>query len=133
MRYLLDSDWIINLLAGKADAEETIQRIDPDDIGISLVTVAEIYESAYHFANPEAHIETSRAFLNNFQLINLNLPISETFAEIRAHLRRRGEIISDMDIFLAATALHYDLVILTNNRKHFERIPDLKIYQWHSS
>jgi hypothetical protein len=36
MRYLLDSDWIINLLAGKADAEEKIQRIDPDDIGISL-------------------------------------------------------------------------------------------------
>lgn len=50
MRYLLDTDWIINLLAGKEDAEEKIQRLDPEDIGISLVTVAEIYESAYHFA-----------------------------------------------------------------------------------
>ena len=40
MRYLLDTDWIINLLAGKAGAEEKIQRFDPDEIGISLVTVA---------------------------------------------------------------------------------------------
>ncbi len=129
MHYLLDSDWIINLLAGKADAEEKIQRIDPDDISISLVTVAEIYESAFHFANPEAHVEIFRSFLHNFHLVNLNLPIVETFAEVRAHLRRRGEIIADMDIFLAATALHYDLVVLTYNTKHFARIPNLKLYQ----
>jgi tRNA(fMet)-specific endonuclease VapC len=129
MRYLLDSDWIINLLAGKKDAQDKIQRIDPDEIGISLITVAEIYESAYHFANPDAHIEKFRAFLKNFHLPDLNLPIMETFAEVRAHLRRRGQIIPDFDILLAATALQYDLVILTNNRKHFERIPDLKIYE----
>jgi tRNA(fMet)-specific endonuclease VapC len=129
MRYLLDTDWIINLLAGKEDAEEKIQRIDPDDIAISLVTVAEIYESAFNFANPDAHIETFRSFFKNFQLLNLNLPIMETFAEVRAHLRRRGQMISDIDIFLAATALHYDLVVLTFNKKHFARIPDLRVYQ----
>ena len=129
MHYLLDSDWIINLLAGKKVAQDKIQRLDPDDIDISFISVAEIYESAYHFANPDAHIEKFRALLKNFHLVDLNLPIMETFAEVRAHLRRRGQIIPDFDILLAATALHYDLVMLTNNRKHFERIPDLKIYQ----
>jgi tRNA(fMet)-specific endonuclease VapC len=128
MRYLLDSDWTINLLAGKKGAQDKIQRINPDDIGISLITVAEIYESAYHFANPDAHIEKFRAFLKNFQLVDLNLPLMETFAEVRAGLRRSGQIISDIDIFLAATALHYNLTVLTFNKKHFERIPDLKIY-----
>jgi tRNA(fMet)-specific endonuclease VapC len=129
MRYLLDTDWIINLLAGKEDAEEKIQRLDPEDIGISLVTVAEIYESAYNFANPEAHIQIFRSFLKNFHLANLSLPIIEKFAEVRAHLRRKGQMISDIDIFLAATALHHDLVVLTYNKKHFERIPDLRVYQ----
>jgi tRNA(fMet)-specific endonuclease VapC len=129
MRYLLDTDWIINLLAGKEDAEEKIQRLDPEDIGISLVTVAEIYESAYNFANPEAHIQIFRSFLKNFHLVNLSLPIIEKFAEVRAHLRRKGQMISDIDIFLAATALHHDLVVLTYNKKHFERIPDLRVYQ----
>jgi tRNA(fMet)-specific endonuclease VapC len=127
MRYILDTDWIINLLAGKKDAEERIQQFDPEEIVVSLVAIAEIYESAYNFANPEAHIQTFRSFLSNFQLLNLNLPIIEKFAEVRAHLRRKGQIISDFDILLGATALHYDLIVLTYNKKHFERIPDIKI------
>ena len=90
MRYILDTDWIINLLAGKKDAEERIQSLNPEEIVVSLITVAEIYESAYNFANPEAHIQTFRSFLKNFQLLNLNLPIIEKFAEVRAHLRRKG-------------------------------------------
>jgi hypothetical protein len=31
MRYILDTDWIINLLAGKKDAEEKIQHLDPEE------------------------------------------------------------------------------------------------------
>jgi tRNA(fMet)-specific endonuclease VapC len=78
-------------------------------------------------------MEKFRAFLKNFHLVELNLPIMETFAAVRAHLRRRGQIIPDFDMLLAATALHYNLVILTNNRKHFERIPELKLFEWKSS
>jgi predicted nucleic acid-binding protein len=70
MQYLLDSDWIINLLAGKADAQKKIERIDPNEIGISIVTVAEIYESAYHFANLNAHIEQFDSFLKSFGVID---------------------------------------------------------------
>src|SRR2546421_2468531 len=128
MNYLLDTDWIINLLAGNKDAEEKIQHLDPGDIVISLVTIAEIYEGAFQYANPEAHLRTFRAFFQHFHLLNLNLPIVEKFAEIRSYLRRRGELISDFDILLGATALHHDLTVLTYNKRHFERIPDLKLH-----
>ena len=127
MRYLLDTDWIINLLAGEKTATERIQQLNPEDIVISLVSVAEMYESAFNYANPQAHVQRFREFLSHFQLLNLNLPIIEKFAEVRAYLRRRGEIISDFDIVLAATALHFDLIVLTFNKKHFARIPELKI------
>ena len=52
----------------------------------------------------------------------------EKFAEIRALLRRKGELISDFDMLLGATALHHDLTVLTYNTRHFKRIPDLKLY-----
>jgi predicted nucleic acid-binding protein len=84
MRYILDTDWIINLLAGRQDAKVRIEQLDPEEIGISLVTVAEIYESAFNYTNPEVHLQTFRSFLSNFQLLNLNLPIIEKFAEVRA-------------------------------------------------
>ncbi len=53
----------------------------------------------------------------------------ERFAEIRSLLRRQGEIISDFDILLGATALHYNLTVLTFNVRHLQRIPDLSLYQ----
>ena len=129
MRYLLDTDWIVNLLAGEKTAADRIQQLNPEEIVISLVTVAEIYESAFNYANPEAHMQRFRSFLSHFQLLSLNLPLIEKFAEVRAYLRRRGTMISDFDIVLTEAALHYDLIVLTYNKKHFARIPDLKIYQ----
>ncbi|HYT42532.1 MAG TPA: type II toxin-antitoxin system VapC family toxin, partial [Methylomirabilota bacterium] len=62
---------------------------------------------------PEAHIQTFRSFFRHFHLLNFNLPLVEKFAEIRSLLRRRGELISDFDMLIAATALHYDLTFLT--------------------
>jgi tRNA(fMet)-specific endonuclease VapC len=53
----------------------------------------------------------------------------ERFAETRAYLRRRGQRIADFDLLIAATALHHDLTLLTFNLRHFERVPDLKLYQ----
>ncbi len=89
MKYLLDADWIIHLLAGRKDVAARIHHLEPADIAISLVTIAEVYEEAFTYANPEAHLHTFRQFVSNFQLLNLNLPIMEQFAEIRAYLRRR--------------------------------------------
>jgi predicted nucleic acid-binding protein len=60
---------------------------------------------------------------------NLNVPIMEWFAEVRAFLRRRGQLIPDLDILIAATALHYGLTLLTFNRRDFARIPASSFYQ----
>lgn len=53
----------------------------------------------------------------------------QRFAAIRAELRRTGRMISDLDIIIAATALQYDLTLLTFNRRHFERVTGLRLYQ----
>lgn len=96
---------------------------------MSWVTGAEIYEGAFGMADPQAHLERFREFLQPFALLDINDDIAERFAQIRFDLRRRGQIISDFDIVLAATALHHHLTVLTFNRRHFERIPEVRIYQ----
>jgi tRNA(fMet)-specific endonuclease VapC len=53
----------------------------------------------------------------------------ERFADIRSYLRRRGELIPDFDVLLAATAIHHNLTILTYNTRHLQRIPDVQLYQ----
>jgi predicted nucleic acid-binding protein len=60
-------------------------------------------------------------------MVPLTDPVMETFARIRADLRRGGRLISDLDLLIAATAIHHDLTLITRNVRHFERIPALSI------
>ncbi len=128
MRYLLDADWIIQVLAGHNEAVVAHKRINPEEIAVSYITIGEIYDVAFTYANPQAHLQAFRQFLSPFPILDLNEPIMERFADIRSLLRRRGEIISDFDILIGATAWYYGLTVLTYNTRHFKRIPDLKLF-----
>jgi predicted nucleic acid-binding protein len=54
----------------------------------------------------------------------------DIFGEIKSNLERKGNIIEDMDILIAATALLHNLFLVTNNVKHFEKIKDLIMENW---
>jgi tRNA(fMet)-specific endonuclease VapC len=129
MAYLLDSDWLIHALAGKRRAVSPLERLSSQYIGISVITLAEVYQQAFESTNPDAYLTSFRNFITPFRIIPVTEPIAERFAEIRALLTRRGELISDFDMLIAATALHYNLTVLTFNYRHFSRIPDLTLYQ----
>ena len=128
MPYILDADWTINALAKRRRAHTILRRLAAAGIAISWLTVGELYEGAFDSANPQAHLTALREFLHPFRMVGVNGPIMEHFAEIRAGLRRRGEIIPDFDIMIGATALHHDLTVLTFNVRHLSRIPDLRLY-----
>jgi tRNA(fMet)-specific endonuclease VapC len=61
-------------------------------------------------------------------VLGLSDPIMERFARLRAEFRRQGTRIPDFDLVVAATALHHDLTVLTNDA-HFGRVPGIKLYQ----
>lgn len=128
MPYLLDTDWIIQALAGQAQSVQTLHLLAPQGMAISWITIGEIYEGAFGSPDPPAHLAAFRQFLRPFPILDLNDPIMERFAEIRSLMRRRGNLIPDFDIILGATALHHRLTVLTYNVRHFCRIPGLRIY-----
>ncbi|MBI3997593.1 MAG: type II toxin-antitoxin system VapC family toxin [Armatimonadetes bacterium] len=127
MPYLLDADWAVHALAGRQDTISTLDRLAPEGLFISWVTVGEVYEGAFG-PRPRVALDQIRQFLHSFRTLNLNDPIMERFAAIRSDLRARGQGIPDLDVLAAATALHYDLTLLTSDR-HFQRVPGLKIYR----
>jgi tRNA(fMet)-specific endonuclease VapC len=62
------------------------------------------------------------------------LPLTDSIvvqaAGIYADLHRRGELIGDADILIAATAIAHGLVVISNNEAHFRRIKNLEIQNW---
>lgn len=127
--YLLDTDWIIQTLGGRQPAVQALNRLASSPIYVSYVSVGEIYEQAFRTVDPQAHLIGFRQFLGRYQMLTLTDLIMERFGEVRAFLRRRGELIGDCDILIAATALADDLTLLTSNRRHFQRIPDLRLFE----
>jgi predicted nucleic acid-binding protein len=127
--YLLDADWIIQALGNRQPAVRTLERLAGSPTYVSYVTIGEVYERAFASATPQAHLLSFRQFLSAYRVLTLTDPIMECFAEVRAHLRRRGELIPDFDLLIGATALVYDLTVLAFNVRHLEHIPELKIYQ----
>jgi tRNA(fMet)-specific endonuclease VapC len=128
MRYTLDADWVINALAKKRRADSVLKELGSQVIGISIITLGELYEGPLGTAHPESNLAALREFLGLFSVIQVTEPIMERFARIRYHLRRQGNLIPDLDLLIAATALELDLTVLTFDVGHFERIPDLKLY-----
>ena len=130
MNYLIDTDQVIEHLKGKRAIVEQINRYAPDGLAISLITYGEIYEGILFGRNPKQH---SQGFVNFLKIpVRILLPnqvIMRRFAQLRGQLRQTGQIIGDFDILIAATALHYDLTLMTHNRKHFSRIPMLKLFE----
>ncbi len=127
MPFLLDADWAIDALKGRRGAASTLRRLAPEGILVSLITIGELYEGTLLLPDPDSQISEIRSFLAAFPALGLSESIAEQFARIRSRMRQRGEIIPDLDILLGATALEYDLIVLTRNLRHLQRIPGLRI------
>lgn len=129
MAFLLDTDWAIHALNGQEMAGRTLRHLRNARIEVSIVTIAELYEGAFRSPNPQAQLMNIRHFLSAYRRRPIDDSVAETFAEVRSTLRRRGALIPDPDLVIAATALVHDLTVLTSNTRHFQRVPDLKLYQ----
>ncbi len=126
--YLIDTDWVIDYLKGVERAGQLLDPLVGDGISISLITYGEIFEGIYYGRNSERHEQAFRAFLQGASILPLSENSMERFARIRGDLRAKGQLIGDVDLLIAATALEHDITLLTQNLRHFSRIPDLKLY-----
>lgn len=128
MTYLIDTDWVIGYLRGRQDAHTLLHSLSPAGIAISVMTYGEILEGIYFGNNPRQHARGFQQFLHGVNVLPLNRRIMQRFARIRGDLRQRGMLIGDPDILIAATALHHSLTLVTQNRRHFQRIPGIFLH-----
>ena len=126
-KYLLDTCTCIALIKGQSNVVEHIRQVGVDDCKISDITLAELYFGAYK-SGKEEHFNDVIEIMNLFEQYNIDA--LRKYGEIRWHLESKGMKIGDMDMFIAATALEENLIIVTGNVEHFSRIPGLKIENW---
>ena len=96
---------------------------------MSVVTVAEALFGARKRGSKKLE-SLVNLFLEMFPAVDWTVAAAMAYSDIRVALERQGEPIGEMDMMIAATALSGGYVLVTNNMRHFSRVPGLKIENW---
>ncbi len=126
MKYLLDTDVLINHFRGK---ENIGLPIIGEGVGISIITLGELLYGVYKSNNPQNNLTKLEHDLIGIEVSTKNLDeiTMYQFAKIKAQLEKKGQRLEDFDLLIAATALVNGFTLVTKNIKHFKRIKGLKL------
>ncbi len=130
---MLDTNAVSAVMAGDAVVIGKLMELGPAEVFIPQPALAEI-----HFGLSRLRTSKRKSRLENRLVLILDQAkrsvwddhVSLLFGEVKTNLQKRGLVIEDFDIAIAAHALAHDSVLVTANIKHMSRIRDLRIENW---
>lgn len=131
--FLLDTDTIIYSLKGNDSVVRNLTAHQRDPLKISAISLMELYYGAYKSEKTTANLAKVRRIENAFDIISVDFSVAETFGMIKSHLEFQGTPLDDFDLVIAASALANNLILVTNNEKHFRRVEGLELDNWNRS
>jgi predicted nucleic acid-binding protein len=130
MPYLLDSDWVIDLLADNRDALLVLDRLTPDGLSMSVVSYMEAYQGTLREPDPAASEARLHVLVASVSVLPLTPAVARRCARIREVLRQQGRRVGSraLDLIIAATALESGLTLVTRNLRDYRDVPGLVLY-----
>jgi tRNA(fMet)-specific endonuclease VapC len=134
MRYVLDTTAFSAVMRKESALLTLLKGCQPNDIVTVPPVIAEIQYGIKRLKSASKKVLLLKAERDRLLSVITVLPwipeASKKYGEIKADLERRGKIIDDFDIAIAAIAISHESGVLTANLKHFERIKDLETRSW---
>ena len=130
--YCLDSNVVIDAISKKTFSIllPHFKSLEPDEICIPSIVVAELEYGAQHSKDYENNIKIVTAFIAPYTIIPFTEKEAATYGKIREELAKNGNLIGPNDLLIAATALANNFVLVTHNTDEFSRVKELKIEDW---
>jgi tRNA(fMet)-specific endonuclease VapC len=122
---LLDTCFLIHLhrewvKKQPGPATRYLEQHHEEEFNISVITTLEFLEGFDEMAD-------GQRFLTPFPSLPVSANVAHIGNRIRRDLRKRGEMIGDFDILIAATAIEAAVPVVTDNLNHFNRIEGLVV------
>lgn len=118
-RYLLDTNIIIALFASEASVINNLARAD--EVFIPSITVGELFYGASKSGRSQKNLEKIEEFIANNRIVACDVNTARKYGDIKNKLRIRGRPLPENDIWIAALALQYDLILVTRDA-HFQEV-----------
>jgi tRNA(fMet)-specific endonuclease VapC len=131
IRYMLAIDACIALIKHRPEGMRSrLTRLSPEKVGISGIVAAELWFDVANSQKKRRNEGALKDFLNYATLLDWPCEAASLYGQIRASLQKKGTPIGAMDLLIASHALFLDAVLVTSNKREFERVPDLRIENW---
>lgn len=131
MIILLDTDICIYIIRQKPVS--VLQRFNTyavGDIGVSTVTVAELFVGAQKSQRPAQNHQAVEQFLLPLMITPFDYDAAVAYGQVRAVLEQQGTPIGALDTLIAAHAISLGVTIATNNSREFLRVLGLTVEDW---
>ena len=128
-KYLLDTNICIFFLKEKYNVKQKAQAVNLDNCCISEITLGELLYGAECSLNPQKNFTQIEEFVKKLQVLSVSKAIA-LYAKEKSLLRKRGIMIDDLDILIGATAIAHDMILITDNEKHLNRLSNIEIENW---
>lgn len=131
MTYMLDTN--ICIYAIKNKPEQVLRQLKANlqyGLCISAITLAELEHGVEKSASPEKNTVALMQFLAILDVLPFDDAAASEYGKICAYLQKQGTPIGTMDMLIAGHAKAEGLILVTNNVREFERVPDLEIENW---
>jgi predicted nucleic acid-binding protein len=129
MRYLLDSDVLIDFLGEDLETPGRVGKLIAEGASISVISYMEALQGLIKAnVTGNAAVEFA-AFLKDLTIFEVTISIAQRCAEIRHVLRADERVVRKrgLDLLIGATAIEYGLTLITRNRDDFHDVPGLKM------
>jgi tRNA(fMet)-specific endonuclease VapC len=131
LKYLLDTNICIYIMNKRpVEIIQKFKQFDVGEIGVSTITVSELYYGIGKSKNLKVNEQRVEEFLSPLEVLLYDEAAARVYGTIRPQLEKSGKPIGPLDQLIAAHALSNDLVLVTNNEKEFKRVKGLKVENW---
>lgn len=129
-RYLLDTN-IVSRLAIEPHGDLAARCLAAGEARLctSIIVACELRFGAAKKASPRLTAQID-ALLSSLAVVPLDRDADEHYARVRLHLERKGKLIGQNDLLVAAHALSLGAVLVTDNERELRRVPDLDCENW---
>ena len=128
--FLLDTDIIIYSWKNNKNVIDNFKLYRNDPKAISVISYGELIHGAQKSQQKNKNIAKVHRLSEIFPVLNITKSIMDTYGLLIADLQKKGKSLDKFDVIIAATAITNGYCLVTNNVKHFKKIPDLKIVNW---
>jgi tRNA(fMet)-specific endonuclease VapC len=134
MVYLLDTNACINYLNVRhSSIERRMAVIQPGDVVVCSVVLAELFRGAYRSTQRQKNLELLNRFASQFRSLLFDNTAADIYGRIRADLEVIGMLIGPYDMQIAAIALANNLTLVAHNTREFGRINGLRYEDWETA